>query len=50
MMPMEVELLSVGKYSTDISPKVTNKNMMLTVVRQMITVYQVSLSLIKGRK
>ena len=50
MMPIEVELISAGKYSTDISPKVTKENMILTVVRQIITVYQVSLPLINGRK
>ena len=50
MMPIEVELISVGKYSADINPKVTKENMRLTVVRQIITLYQVSSPLINGRK
>ena len=41
MMPIEVELISVGKYWTDIRPIETKLNIVLIVAKQIIMLYQI---------
>ena len=50
MMPIEVELIYVGKYSTDISPIFTKLNMRLIVIRQIMALSQALFPLINGMK